>query len=101
MNRGRLLPFVLSVLSGPVLYAANPFLDAASDKPVSAQFRGTEWGEEIAGDEIPLSARVVTTRLAKSAWGAIFRIEFVDLKSKATKKREIPSLYFIVTDEQI
>ena len=39
-------------------------------------------------EEIPLSARVVTTRLAKTAWGAIFRIEFVDLKSKAAKKRK-------------
>jgi hypothetical protein len=81
--------------------AANPFLDARNDQPVSAQFRGTEWGEEIDAEEIPLRARVVTTRLAKTAWGAIFRIEFVDLKSKAAKKREIPSRYFIVTDERI
>jgi hypothetical protein len=82
-------------------YAANPFLDALNDQPHSAEFRGTEWGEEIEADEIPLTARVVTTRLAKTAWGAIFKIEFTDLKSKAAKKREIQPLYFIVTDEQI
>lgn len=91
----------LSILLASATYAANPFLDAPNDKPVSAQFRGTEWGEDIDEEEIPLSARVVTTRLAKTAWGAIFRIDFVDLKSKAAKKREIPSLYFIVTEERI
>jgi hypothetical protein len=92
---------MLSILFASVGFAANPFLNAPNDQPVSAQFRGTEWGEEIEGDEIPLTARVITTRLAKTAWGAIFRIEFVDLKSKAAKKREMPSLYFIVTDERI
>lgn len=92
---------ILSILLASATYAANPFLDAPSDQPVSTQFRGTEWGEEIKAEEIPLSARVVTTRLAKTAWGAIFRIEFLDLKSKAPKKREIRSRYFIVTDERI
>jgi hypothetical protein len=92
---------MLSILFASAALAANPFLDAANDQPVSARFRGTEWGEEIGAEEIPLSARVVATRLAKTAWGAIFRIEFVDLKSKAPKKREIRSEYFIVTDERI
>ena len=101
MPRTRLLPFVLPVLFAQAAFANNPFLDATNDKPVSAQFRGTEWGEEIPAEEIPLSANVVTTRLAKTAWGSIFRIEFRDLKSKAPKKREIPSLYFIVTNERI
>jgi hypothetical protein len=91
----------MSILFASVGLAANPFLDATNDQPVSAQFRGTEWGDEIEAEEIPLSARVVTTRLAKTTWGAIFRIEFVDLKSKAPKKREIRSEYFIVTDERI
>ncbi len=81
----------LSILLASATYAANPFLDAPNDQPVSAQFRGTEWGEEIEAEEIPLRARVVTTRLAKTAWGAIFRIEFVDLKSKAAKKRKLES----------
>jgi hypothetical protein len=83
------------------VYAANPFLDAKDDKPVSAKFRGTEWGDEIQQEEIPLTARVVTTRVAKIPWGAIFKIEFTDLKSRAPKKREIRPDYFIVTDERI
>jgi hypothetical protein len=83
------------------VYAANPFLDAKDDKPVSAKFRGTEWGDEIQQEEIPLTARVVTTRLARMPWGAIFKIEFTELKSRAPKKREIRPDYFIVTDERI
>src|SRR5437870_6408077 len=82
-------------------YAANPFLDAKDDKPVSANFRGAEWGDEIAQDEIALTARVVTTRIAKMSWGAIFKIEFVDLKSRAMQGRKLPPEYFIVTDDRI
>jgi hypothetical protein len=82
-------------------YATNPFLDAPDDKPVSAKFRGAEWGDEIQQDEIPLTARVVTTRVAKIAWGAIFKIEFTDLKSSAPQKREIRPDYFIATDDRI
>jgi hypothetical protein len=86
----------------PVLgYAANPFLDASNDQPVSVKFRGNEWGDEIGRDEIPLTARVVTTRTAKMPWGAIFKIEFTDLKSSAQKQREIRPDYFIVTDDRI
>ncbi|HKP05157.1 MAG TPA: hypothetical protein VJU77_17540 [Chthoniobacterales bacterium] len=91
---------VISVLFAAAAHGANPFLSASNDKPILAQFRGTEWGEHLA-DDSPFSARGVTTRVAKTAWGAVFKIEFVDLKSKAAKKREIPPLYFIVTDEQI
>ncbi len=70
----------------PVLgYAANPFLDAPDDKPVSAKFRGTEWSDDIGEQDIPLTARVVTTRMAKMPWGAIFKLEFTDLKSRADK----------------
>jgi hypothetical protein len=82
-------------------YAANPFLDAPDDKPVSAKFRGTEWGDEIQQEEIPLTARIVTTRVAKMQWGAIFKIEFTDLKSTAPQKREVRPDYFIVTDDRI
>src|SRR5215472_3059722 len=74
-------------------YAANPFLDAKDDKPVSAGFRGTEWNDEFPEHEIPheipLTAQVVTTRIAKTPWGAIFKIEFTNLKSRAPEKREI------------
>jgi hypothetical protein len=80
--------------------AANPLLYALNDKPVSAKFRGTEWSDD-SDEEIPLTVRVVTTRIAKMAWGAIFKISFTDLKSGAEKQREIPPEYFIVTDDRI
>ncbi len=87
-------------------YAANPFLDAKDDNPVSANFRGREWNDQFPEHEIPheipLTARVITTRIAKMPWGAIFKIEFTDLKSRAPEKREIPPpQYFIVTDDRI
>ena len=44
---------------------------------------------------------MVTTRIAKMPWGAIFKIEFADLKSRAKKHREIRQDYFIVTDDRI
>jgi hypothetical protein len=101
MNRLCMTTIAMSLLASVYAYATNPFLDAAADKPVSAKFRGTEWGDEIQQDEIPLTARVVTTRVAKMPWGAIFKIEFTDLESRATKKREIRPDYFIVTDDLI
>ena len=76
-------------------------MDASDEKPVSAKFRGTEWSEEIGDKDIPLTARVVTTRIAKMPWGAIFKIEYTDLKSSAEKQREIRPDYFIVTDNRI
>ena len=82
-------------------YGTNPFLHAPNDQPVSAKFRGTEWGDEIEQGEIPLTARVVTTRMANMPWGAIFKIEFTDLKSSAQKRREIRPDYFVVTDDRI
>ena len=89
------------ILLGVSAYAANPFLDAPDDKPLSAKFRGTEWSDDIRQQDIPLTARVVTTRIAKMPWGAIFRVEFTDLKSGADKPREIRSDYFIVIDDRI
>lgn len=88
------------LLATPLL-AANPFLDAKNDKSVSTNVRGTEWNDEYTNGDIPLAARMVTTRIAKMSWGAIFKIEFVDLKSKAEQKREILPLYFIATDDHI
>ena len=82
-------------------HAANPFLNAQDDKPVSAKFRGTEWSDDIGEQDIPLTARVVTTRVAKMPWGAIFKLEFTDLKSRAEKQREIRPDYFVVTDNRI
>jgi hypothetical protein len=82
-------------------YAGNPFLDAKDDTPVPSKFRGTEWGDEIQQDEIPLTARVVTTRIAKMPWGAIFKIEFADVKSRAPQPRKIEPEYFVVTNDRI
>ena len=101
MNRCQIVTIMISVLLPAFVGAANPFLSAQDDKPVSAKFRGTEWGDEIQQDEIPLTAQVVTTRVAKMPWGAIFKIEFTDLKSSAPQKREIRPDYFIVTDDRI
>jgi hypothetical protein len=101
MNGCRIALMTMSILLAVSAYAANPFLGAHDDKQVSAKFRGTEWGDEIQQEEIPLTARVITTRVAKMPWGAIFKIEFTDLKSSAPQKREIRPDYFIVTDDRI
>src|SRR4029453_16060429 len=101
MNRCRIAAMTIASLWPVWAFAANPFLAAKDDKPVSAIFRGTEWGEEISEEEIPVTAQVVTTRLAKMSWGAIFKIEFTALKSSAEKQREIRPDYFIVTDDRI
>jgi len=101
MNRWRIVAMTMPLLLTISLYAANPFLDAKDDRPVSAKFRGTEWSDEIRRDEIPLTALVLTTRITKMPWGEIFKIEFTDLKSRAQKQREIRPDYFIVTDDRI
>jgi hypothetical protein len=91
----------ISILLAAPAYAANRLLEAPDDRPVSAKFRGTEWSDDIEEEQIPLTARVITTRVAKMSWGAIFKIEFTDLKSRAKKPRQIRPDYFIVTDERI
>src|SRR5438094_3977702 len=101
MTRCRIATLTMSMLMSASVLAANPFLDAKDDGAVSATFRGNEWGDEIQKHEIPLTARVVTTRVANMPWGAIFKIEFTDLKSSATQKREIRPDYFIVTDDRM
>jgi hypothetical protein len=100
-NRQQIAIATTSILLAASAFAANPFLDAKDDKPVSANFRGTEWNDENIQGEIPLTARVIATRIAQMLWGAIFKIEFVDLKSRAQERREIRPLYFIVTDDRI
>jgi hypothetical protein len=101
MTRSLVVALMFSTLLSGSGSAVNPFLNAPSDKPFSAEFRGTEWGDEIGQDEIALTARVVTTRLAKMSWGAIFKIEFTDLKSAAAKHREIRPDYFVATADRI
>src|SRR6266566_125816 len=101
MRGSRIATMTMSIFLSVSAYATNQFLDAPDNKPVSAKFRGTEWSDDTSNEEIPLTARVITTRIAKMSWGAIFKIEFVALKSRAKKCRKIPSDYFIVTDERI
>jgi hypothetical protein len=101
MNRCRVATVTMLISLAAPVYAANPFLDAKDDKPVSARFRGTEWSDDIEEEEIPLTARVITSRVAKMPWGAIIKIELTDLKSRAQKPRQIRPDYFIVTDERI
>ena len=91
----------MSILLTVSAYSANPFLDAKDGKPVSAKFRGTEWSDNISEGEIPSTARVITTRVANMPWGAIFKIEFSDLKSRAPQPRKIEPGYFVVTDDRI
>jgi hypothetical protein len=81
--------------------AVNPFLSAPDDKPVSAKFKGTEWGDEIGPKDLPLTATVVTKRVAQPKWGAIYKITFENIASRAEQKREIGPLYYIATDDVI
>jgi hypothetical protein len=101
MNCGRLTVIMMVILFSVSTYAANVFLDAQNDHPLSAKFSGTEWSDDIGEQDIPLTARVMTTRMAKMPWGAIFKVEFTDLISRADKPREIRPDYFIVTDDRI
>jgi hypothetical protein len=101
MNCGRLTVIMMVILFSVSTYAANVFLDAPNDQPVFAKFRGMEWSDDIGEQDIPLTARAVTTRMANMPWGAIFKVEFTDLKSRAVKPREIRPDYFIVTDDRI
>lgn len=97
----RLLALALALGASSAIYAANPFLNALDDKPASAKFRGAEWGDNIAQEEIGLSVRIVTTRLAKMSWGEIYKVSFTDIASRARERRKILPEYFIATDDRI
>jgi hypothetical protein len=108
MHHKRLAISSIAIWLAASAYSANPFLDAKDDKPVSAKFQGTQWGDNIEQEEIPLTMQVVTKRVSKMPWGAIFKIEFTDVTSRARnaagvrpKLREIRPDYFIVTDDRI
>src|SRR5207244_13028434 len=101
MNCGRLTVIMMVILFSVSTYAANAFLDAPNDQPASAKFRGTEWRDDIGEQDIPLTVRVETTRIARMPWGAIFKVPFTHLESRAETQREIRPDYFLVTDEPI
>ena len=94
-------PLAVLLCGAALGYGANPFLNAPDDNPVAARFRGAEWGDNIAQEEIGLSARVVTTRIARTSWGEIYKITFTDIASRAQVRRRILPEYFIVTDGRI
>ena len=100
MRLPALASLFLTIWAAPLL-AANPFLSQPDDKPVSAKFRGAEWGDNIAQEEIALTARVVTTRVAKMSWGEIYKVSFTDIASRARDQRKIAPEYFIATDDHI
>ena len=54
MNGRRIAVATMLMFLAVSMFAANPFLDAKDDNPICAKFRGTEWGDEIGRDEIPL-----------------------------------------------
>jgi len=95
------LVFLGCVVLAARVNAANPFLSATDDKPVSARFAGTEWNQDYGIKEFPLRATIVTTRIAHAAWGDIFKVSFEKIGSRLTPKREIYPDYFIVTDNEI
>lgn len=68
MNQRQIGILIGSILLAAISQVANPFLSASNDKPMSAMFRGSEWGDEIQQAEIPLIARVNATRLASVPW---------------------------------
>jgi len=84
-----------------VSFASNPFLHPSEKDASGVEFRGTEWNDEYAPKDIPLTAKVVTKEVTKTAWGGVYEISFEDLHSKGTTKRAIPPLYLVVTDEVI
>jgi len=101
-HQWKLAAIVLLTLGAAVARAAdaaNPFLQAR--EPSEADFRGVEWNEEYAPKDLPLSVKVETRQVAQTSWGGIFEISFRDLESKASKKREIAPLVFVVTSDVI
>jgi len=91
---------LLGALNARDVSPINPFLEQAGP-PAGVEFQGVEWNDDYAPKDIPLTAKVVTYQVAATSWGGVFEISFKDLQSKASKKREIPPLYFVVTREVI
>jgi len=91
----------LSLLPALSALAENPFLNAKSDAPVVARFKGVEWNDEFDQEEYVWSARVTTRRVGVAPWGAFFEIAFDEIATKAPHPREMRPLYFFTTDHEI
>jgi hypothetical protein len=90
---------VALLLGGLTALGANPHLDLKDDEPVSRQYSGNEWGDEIAApseDGVAFSAKVTFKRLAAMPWGQVVRVSFEPKSS-----RKIEPLHLLVTDGEI
>lgn len=78
----------------------NPYLAHKDDAPVTREFSGKEWGDEVDvpanKDSVPFRAKVTTQRVATMPWGAIYKISFAP-----SSKRELSPYYFLATDGEI
>jgi hypothetical protein len=99
--RALLLLLAVGAPALPLARAANPYLAAQDEKPLATTFAGSEWGDEIGPKERPLTARVVTTRIASLAFAQVYRIEFSDVRSEGGGARQIAARHFVVTDGEI
>ena len=100
-TRVSLLLALLQLMLVPLGFAANPFLSAKSNEPVSAKFKGTEWNDEFEKEEYAWSTRVTTQRVATAKWGAFFKIAFDQITTRAPRSRKMLPLYFFTTDNEI
>ncbi len=91
----------LVALPARMAQAANPYLAASDDKPAPVRFTGTEWGDALERKERPISAQVITTRLAALPFASVFRIEFADVRAEGGASRSIATRHFVVTDSEI
>jgi hypothetical protein len=73
VNCRRLSITIIPILFSVAAYAANPFLDAANDQPISAKFRGTEWSEDIGGARDPSDWQSGDNAYRKNAVGHDFQ----------------------------
>jgi tetratricopeptide (TPR) repeat protein len=103
MSTKLFLSMVLVCAGAGVAVAANPYLNAPADKPVSAQFAGKALTikDGAVQAESPISARAVTTRVASMPWGAIFKISFDHVESQASAPPAIEPLFFLASDREI
>ena len=101
MNRRRIAAVTMLVSLVVSAYAANAFLDALDDKPLSAKFRGNEVERRRSRELKTYPAPDMTKRVANMPWGAIFKIKVTVSKSHAKKTPQIRPDYFIVTDKRI
>ena len=81
--------------------AANPYLQAPDDQPVSVELQGSEWGDDIDGGERPLRARLTTTRVAVLPYGSVYRLEFVSLPAPSAMPRAIAPLLLLATESEL